>query len=136
MTTYIPEALRKIVHDRAKGQCEYCLIHERYTMKRHEIDHIYAEKHGGLTADENLCLSCFDCNRTKGSDLCSLDAETGEIVTLFHPRRDEWVNHFKNNAGEITGLTPKGRATLRSLNINDTERIVEREDLARIGAYP
>ena len=43
---YIPEALRRLVRERANERCEYCLFHERYTVKRHEIDHIYAEKHG------------------------------------------------------------------------------------------
>jgi hypothetical protein len=90
--TYIPEYLRREVYERASGQCEYCLIDERFTVKRHEVDHIRAEKHFGLTVSANLCLSCFDCNRHKGSDLSSVDPISDEVVTLFHPRRD---NTFK-----------------------------------------
>jgi 5-methylcytosine-specific restriction endonuclease McrA len=56
--------------------------------KQHEGDHVVAEKHGRTTLEANLCLSCFDCNRHKGSDLASLDVETGNIILLFHPRRD------------------------------------------------
>jgi len=80
--SYIPESLRQFVYERAKGRCEYCLIRDDDVYSPHEVDHIYAEKHGGATTEANLCLSCFDCNRHKGSDLTSLDPDTGEIARL------------------------------------------------------
>ena len=86
MTSYVSAALRRLVYERAGGRCEYCLYHDRYAAQPHEIDHIYAEKHGGESVEENLCLSCFDCNRYKGSDVASVDDNT--IVRLFHPRND------------------------------------------------
>lgn len=89
--TYISVDLKRRVYERSKSRCEYCLISEDFTVKRHEVDHIYAEKHGGDTVDANLCLSCAVCNRYKSSDLCSVDPSTGDVVTLFHPlwhRRD------------------------------------------------
>ncbi|MCC6801311.1 MAG: HNH endonuclease, partial [Anaerolineae bacterium] len=101
----------------------------------HQVDHIYAEKHGGETARDNLCLSCADCNRYKGSDLCSFDPASGEIVALFHPRRDVWQQHFRFDAGEIHALTPQGQITIRLLRLNDEERIVERLRLWRLGRY-
>ena len=97
--TYIPDRMRRDVFQQAHGCCEYCLLNEIYTIKRHEIDHIYAEKHGGLTILINLCLGCVDCNRHKGSDLASLDPETGEPVFLFHPRRDKWSDPFSTGWG-------------------------------------
>jgi len=54
----------------------------------HEVDHVIAEKHGGLTEPDNLALSCTLCNKHKGSDLTSIDPETGDIVPLYHPRKD------------------------------------------------
>lgn len=84
--TLIPDELRRLVYDRARGRCEYCLMPERYAVKHHEIDHIRATKHAGLTSAANLCLSCFQCNRHKGSDLTSIDPVTDQIVPLFHPR--------------------------------------------------
>ncbi len=83
--TYIPAALRNLVYERADGCCEYCLISETVTFAAHQIDHIIAEKHGGQTVEENLALSCALCNKYKGSDLTSIDPETGEIVRLFNP---------------------------------------------------
>jgi 5-methylcytosine-specific restriction endonuclease McrA len=86
--TYIPVALRRQVYERAKGCCEYCLIPDVATFVPYEIDHIIAEKHCGRTESENLALTCTQCNKHKGSDLASIDLETGEIVPLYHPRQD------------------------------------------------
>lgn len=134
--SYVTEGMRRIVNIRAFGRCEYCLIHEQYAMKPHEVDHIYAEKHGGETAEFNLCLSCLDCNRYKGSDLCSLDSVTGQIIALFHPRKEQWSDHFQLNGAIIEPLTPTGRVTLRLLRSNDQERIAERETLIKMNRYP
>ncbi|MBI5667267.1 MAG: HNH endonuclease [Chloroflexi bacterium] len=136
MKKYISVELRRFVFDRAKGQCEYCLIHDDDGLWPHEIDHIYAEKHGGETIESNLCLSCDACNRYKGSDLASLDPESSEPVFLFHPRRDVWSDHFRLNDSIIEPLTPKGRATDRLLKLNLQERLDERTILIEIGRYP
>jgi len=109
----IPSPLRKLVIERAKGKCEYCLISEDFAMYSHEIDHIIALKHGGETIASNLALSCLPCNRHKESDLASLDPITGEIVPLFNPRRQSWADHLpfrKNrlNNAMIVGITPVG----------------------------
>jgi 5-methylcytosine-specific restriction endonuclease McrA len=95
--TYIRESLRRLVFQRANGRCEYCLLHEDDAYMPHEVDHIYAEKHGGETSEANLCLSCAECNRYKGSDLASIDPQTGEVVQLIHPRRDNWSDHFEGD---------------------------------------
>jgi len=134
--TRIPAALRRLVYDRAKGGCEYCLIHDDDAFMPHEIDHIFAEKHGGETAESNLCLSCAICNRNKGSDLASLDPETGEREFLYHPRRDAWEDHFVVQDNLIIGKTPKGRATAQLLKFNIPERVIEREGLIALRRYP
>ena len=134
--TYIPEKLRHQVRELAQRQCEYCLLDERCAAKPHEPDHICPEKHGEDTVIDNLCLSCFDCNRHKGSDLCSLDLDTGAIVPLFHPRQNRWNDHFRLIGTLIEPLTPTARATVRLLKINSEERVEEREALLRVGKYP
>ena len=110
-STYIPSALRRLVCDRAKGCCEYCLISEATAFAPHEIDHIIAEKHGGLTEAENLALSCTLCNKHKGSDIASIDPETGEVIPLYNPRRDKWHEHFRLSNAEFIPLS-----TQRSCN--------------------
>jgi len=52
-------------------------------------------KHGGQTIEENLALCCALCNRYKGSDIASIDPETGLLTLLFHPRLDRWGKHFE-----------------------------------------
>ena len=135
--TYIPDPLRQQTRARAGSRCEYCQLHEDHTYYTHEIDHIYAEKHGGQTVAENLCLACITCNRYKGSDLCSIDPDTGDVVTLFHPRRDVWRDHFQFNAatGHLEPLSAHGRVTARVLRLNDTDLVTERVRLIALGAY-
>lgn len=133
MSTYISSALRKLVYERAKGCCEYCLIPEVATLATHEIDHIIAEKHGGLTEAENLALSCVLCNKHKGSDLASIDPETKQLTPLYHPRQDVWLEHFQLNGAEFVPLTPVGRVTVKLLQINRVDRLKERELLVQAG---
>ena len=73
---------------------------ERFTLAAHWVDHIVAEKHGGLTEEGNLALSCVLCNQHKGTDLASLDPEDGRLTPLFHPRRDRWADHFRLDAAQ------------------------------------
>jgi hypothetical protein len=131
--TYIPAALRRLVRERSGDRCEYCLMPESLTFAPHWIDHIVAEKHGGKTDAENLANSCVLCNQSKGSDLTSIDPDTGEIVALFHPRRDHWTGHFHVVGGRIEPLTPVGRVTVRLLHFNDPDRVEEREQIVAAG---
>ena len=76
--TYIALWLRNLVRNRANSRCEYCRLPESLDFPAHEIDHIIAEKHGGLTEAENLALSCMICNKHKGSDLTSIDPKRAQ----------------------------------------------------------
>jgi len=129
--TYIPSVVRKLVEQRSGYLCEYCLLPAGVSFFPHEIDHIVAEKHGGLTAQDNLAYTCWRCNRYKGTDLGSFDPATNEFCSLFHPRSQQWQEHFKLQDNEIIGITPEGRTTTKLLKLNSDERIVE---LSRIYA--
>ncbi|PZU98117.1 MAG: HNH endonuclease [Leptolyngbya sp.] len=136
MTNYISDALRQLVTQRASGACEYCLIHQNFSIYRHEVDHAIALKHGGQTVSENLVLACLPCNRHKGSDLTSVDPLTGEITPLFNPRSQSWAEHFQLDGGYILGLTAIGRTTLFLLKFNESSRLQLRQALAAQGLYP
>lgn len=133
MSDYIPALLRREVFERAGGQCEYCLTPQVAALVSPEVDHIVARKHGGETVSENLALTCSLCNKYKGSDLTSIDPESGAITPLFHPRRQRWVNHFRLEAGRITPLTAVGRVTVMLLQLNRPERVAERRLLVAAG---
>jgi hypothetical protein len=123
----IEAELREFVRSRASGFCEYCRISERFTLAEHEIDHVIAVKHGGQTVAENLALCCVVCNRFKGTDIASIDPETGKLSALFHPRLDRWDDHFSFRNGEVLALTATGRVTVRLLRMNRPTRIKERQ---------
>jgi hypothetical protein len=131
--THLPLLLRQVVYDRASGCCEYCLIPEAAVLAGHEIDHIISRKHGGSDETDNLALSCALCNKHKGSDLTSIDPETGEIAPLYHPHRNSWIDHFQLHEAQFMGLTPTGPATIRLLQLNRSDRIEERRLLIAAG---
>lgn len=136
MTAYISTTLRQLVSDRANGKCEYCLIHQNFSIYSHEVDHVIAVKHGGLSIEGNLVLACLPCNRYKGSDLTSLDPITKQITLLFNPRARRWDDHFKIERGYIVGLTDIGRTTIFLLKLNESKRLMIRQALASQNLYP
>ena len=101
----------------------------------HEPDHIIAIEHGGPTTSENLAYACFDCNRAKGSDIASIDRETGSLTPLFSPRTQLWGEHFRHNGPVIEAHTAIGRVTVRLLRMNLPVRVATRESLLRAGHY-
>jgi len=134
--TYIPAELRRIVTQRAEQCCEYCLLHQSDSFFSLEVDHIIPEKHGGLTEEDNLALSCPDCNGYKGSDIASFDPQTSALTLLFHPRKHDWSEHFQLSSAYIAPITDIGRVTIKILKINTPERVEDREVYRQLGSYP
>jgi hypothetical protein len=135
--SYISPALRKLVSQRANYRCEYCLFPQSATLFTFEMEHIVSEKHGGKTVAENLAMACPYCNRAKGTDLGSIDSETGTLIPFFNPRTQLWQDHFLISDGaEIEAKTPEGRVTVKILQFNLSERVLERRQLAAVGQYP
>lgn len=112
------DTLQQLVWDRAGGRCEYCRFPSELAEAPFQIDRATSQKHGGITAPENLALTCFYCNSYKGSDIAAIDPDTGRIVRLFHPRKDRWDKHFSWAGPTLTGRTAIGRATIHLLWIN------------------
>ncbi|HUG90267.1 MAG TPA: HNH endonuclease signature motif containing protein [Planctomycetaceae bacterium] len=120
---------REIVCRRADDACEYCRIPQEATpLIAFHVEHITARQHGGTDDPGQLALACDRCNAYKGPNLTSIDPDTGNIVLLFNPRRDAWNDHFRFRGGQIVGLTPIGRATVRLLNMNALRRVQLREE--------
>ena len=130
------ETLRELVRLRAGNRCEYCRIRQEHVpLTKLQVEHIIARQHTGDDDLSNLALACDRCNLHKGPNLTSIDPATGEIVPLFHPRRDHWDEHFRWVGSEIVGLTPKGRTTIRLLQLNDSRRLRLRTTLRRLGQF-
>ncbi|MDI1314965.1 HNH endonuclease signature motif containing protein [Prosthecobacter sp.] len=94
-----------------------------------QLDHIIAQKHLGPTQESNLAFSCYPCNSAKGPNIAGIDPVSGGITPLFHPREDEWPSQFEWRGAWLFGKTPKARATIQVLGINDAEAVALRESL-------
>jgi 5-methylcytosine-specific restriction endonuclease McrA len=103
--SYISASLRKQVTDRADAKCEYCKFPQALSFFTFEMEHIISEKHDGETTFDNLALACPPCNRSKGSDLGSIE-----------------------NAS-IVPLTAEGRVTEKIFQFNHPDRLSERDYL-------
>jgi HNH endonuclease len=132
----ISQALRQQLSERAKRRCEYCLLHEDYSAKKHEPDHIIPIKHGGQDILDNLAWACFQCNRYKGSEVAAFEQETGELTPLFNPRQHDWKEHFAIESGLIMPKTAIGRVTELVLQLNRPGRVQVRIRLSKASLYP
>lgn len=128
MTRIVAEGIADAVRRRAMGYCEYCRISEERTGFEFEIDHIVARKHNGPDSIDNLAWTCYRCNLRKGTDLSSIDPVTGRVASLFHPRKNKWRQHFEMKDGVIRGLSPKARATISLLRMNEPDYVESRRE--------
>lgn len=128
--------LEREVWRRAKAICEYCRMPQLFYRARFQIDHIIARQHGGITAPDNLALACFRCNVYKGPNIAGLDPLTGNLSRLFHPRRDDWSEHFVWHGAELVGQSDVGRATIAVLGINHPDVVSVRMSLIAEGVFP
>ncbi len=118
------ESTKALVRERAGHRCEYCQLQQDDSpLAVLHIEHIIPKKHGGTDDTDNLALACIDCNLHKGSNLTGIDPETDEIRELFHPRRQQWEEHFEWKGIFIVGLTAIGRTTIRVFNMNSDDQL-------------
>jgi hypothetical protein len=129
------ERLRRQVRERADSRCEYCLIVHSEDVMPFQVDHIIAEVHHGASNLDNLAWTCFDCNVFKGPNIAGIDPDTHQITRLFHPRHDNWNNHFQWSGARLLGKSPQGRATIDVLRINLPERVAHRQLLEKLREF-
>ncbi len=132
------KTLRKQVTDRAKGCCEYCMSQAQYSSSPFSIEHIIPVSKGGTNNLINLALSCQGCNNFKYNKQKGIDPDTQSEVSLFHPRKEKWSNHFKwnENFTVVIGITPIGRATIVVLKLNRSFLINQRIIYRAYGVHP
>ena len=134
----VSEELRRRVRDAAHNRCGYCLSPQRYVMHKLEIEHIIPRFLGGSDDETNLWLSCGLCNRYKGTQIEGTDLQTGKQVPLFHPRLQNWSEHFSwdSSGTHIVGLTDIGRATVEALRLNNEIAVEVRRHWVLAGWHP
>jgi len=135
LSSELSTGLRKLVIERAKNRCEYCLLPQSVSLHKHEPDHIVPLQHGGQTDADNLTLSCMRCNRYKGPNVGSFDPETGNLVPFFNPRTQDWANHFELDGAIIRPRTAEARVTVKIFRMNDEDRVLERQSLIEASLF-
>jgi hypothetical protein len=100
------------------------------------IDQIEPLAAGGSTALENLALACVSCSLRKGARLEARDPSSGEMVSLFHPRRKKWSAHFRWKGNRVEGRSPSGRASVFLLKMNRALAVAIRKEERLIGQHP
>ena len=136
MSATIPPRLRRLVVERAHGDCEDCLIHQDDTYSSFHIDHIISRKQRGPTSEANLALACLRCNVAKGTDIGGMVGRPPRLVRLFHPREDVWTEHFRLSSARILPLTDAAEATIQLLGLNASDRLILRRTLVKARRYP
>ncbi len=130
-------ATRKLVRERAGNRCEYCQMKQEATpFLTFHVEHIIAGQHIRDDSSDNLALACPHCNFHKGPNLASIDPETRDHVVLFHPRNQDWDEHFGWDGPVVVGKTQIGRVTARLLEMNEDEQVELRSALMRRGEFP
>ncbi|WP_088892540.1 HNH endonuclease [Leptolyngbya ohadii] len=129
---------RRFVVERAKGCCEYCMSQMEFATQAFSVEHILPHTRGGSSEPENLALSCQGCNNHKFTKTEGFDPLTQETVPLFHPREQQWRDHFTWNEDYtiVIGLTPTGRATVNELCLNRSSVVNLRRVLFSCGEHP
>jgi 5-methylcytosine-specific restriction endonuclease McrA len=139
MTERRPSAEEKrAVARRARGCCEYCRSQLRFAMQPFSVERIEPRSREGETALDNLAFSCQGCNGHKYTKTEGRDPVTGQLVPLYHPRRQRWSDHFawREECTIIVGLTPTGRATVEALHLNRSGVVNLRRALYAVGEHP
>ena len=133
---HIPAALRDSVVERARGRCEYCGLSQEGQEATFHIDHVIPMVAGGVTGIDNLALACVSCSLRKAARQSAVDPQSRKEVSLYHPRRGIWSDHFRWEGFRVVGLTATGRATVEELAMNRPLIVSIREEETKLGRHP
>jgi len=138
MKKRITPKLRRIVVERASGLCEYCRSPEQFSIGNFAIEHVIPSQIGGTSTEDNLALSCQQCNNHKYTKTQAPDPTSENMVPLFHPRQHRWSDHFVWNEDFtlVIGTSPTGRATVEALHLNREGVVNLRRVLFAMNEHP
>jgi hypothetical protein len=136
--TYIPAPLRRLVAERARYRCCYCLTQEKVVGDSFPVDHIIPESLGGATNEDNLCLCCWKCNSIKQKRVAAFDPVSNQLTRFFNPNTQVWSENFTWQSGGLylVGLTATGRATVNGLKLNRSHLVNARRWWIQSGLHP
>lgn len=136
---HIPAEVVRRVWAAAGNRCGYCLAPQHLVFVPLELEHLVPLAVGGTDDESNLWLACPICNGHKSSKTTGTDPVTHQSLPLFHPRTQNWFEHFAWSADglRIVGLTPTGRGTVVALHLDsDPIALVVRSYWVSAGWHP
>jgi hypothetical protein len=128
--------IRAAVIARADRRCEYCRLSQAGQEAAFHIDHVMPRAAGGTTTEDNLALACVSCSLHKAAKRTATDPNSGEEVSIFNPRSDEWPEHFQWHGETVSGTTAVGRATISALKMNRPLILAIRKEETIRGRHP
>jgi hypothetical protein len=136
--TYIPISIQRAIIALSKDYCEYCIIPAAFATDFYSFDHIIPVCKNGESVLENLARSCSICNGLKQGKTTHLDPFSQQICRLYHPRQDNWDDHFQWSIDELQliGKTAIGNTTIALLQLNRSNAINLRKLLKMVGLHP
>ena len=101
------------------------------------VDHVDPDRRRPDADDaDNPAAARHPCNRLTWHRTADEDPATGASARLFNPRVDAWDQHFawKPRYATILGRSAIGRATVKQLKLNRTDRKRQRRLLLAAAA--
>jgi hypothetical protein len=134
----ISVAIRNAVRRRANRRCEHCQIPDEAQVGPFHCDHCVPHSRGGRASADNLAWACPRCNGSKLAMTEAPDPHTGQVVPLFNPRADRWLDHFEWSHDFLTiiGKTASARATIERLKMNRPKLRCIRQLMMDLGLHP
>jgi len=127
-----------LIAQRANHRCEYCKAPEVVFNFPFEVEHIIPLSRQGANNETNLALACRSCNLRKGIRISGIVSDSNTEVRFFHPRQDQWGEHFQVDveSGRILGTTPVGTVTVDYLEMNSPAQVAARQLWIRWNLFP
>ena len=131
------EHLRDDMYEKQNRKCAYCRLHTAKACWPSHREHIvYKDSHPQwMFLPENLCVSCYWCNKWKGTTevlenpQTEMYPELGEGFKIIHPFYDTYSEHIEL-VGDVLyrGKTDKGRFTIDTCHLYRIDLAEERVD--------
>ena len=134
----ISKKQKELVAERANYCCEYCLSQLHFSPDPFSVEHIVPLSKEGTDDLDNLALACQGCNSHKYVAISAIDPASGNEVSLYNPRQDDWEEHFvwNDDFSLVIGISPRGRATIIKLQLNRIGVVNLRNVLSVLGEHP